>query len=77
MLSGIRSEAIPIGSVIVGLPLKSNTAVKRKMFNSTFGSAPYSLIFVSVGIGTGIVGMSKRSMPSNNAARPPQNLSRS
>ena len=77
MLSGIRSEAIPIGSVMVGLPLKSNTAVNRKILNSTPGSAPYSPIFASVGIGIGIVGTSNRSTSPNNAARLPENFSRS
>ena len=66
-----------MGSVIVGLPLKSNTAVNRKILKSTLGSAPYSLIFASVGIGIGIVGMSNRSTSPNNAARLPENFSRS
>ena len=57
---------------MVGLPLKSKTAVNRKMLNST-----PSPIFASVGIGIGIVGTSNRSTSPNNAARLPENFSRS
>ena len=77
MLSGIRFAAILAGSVIAGLPLKSNTAVNRKILNRTPGSAPYSPIFASVGIGMAIVGTNNRSTSSNNAARLPENFNRS
>ena len=71
-------DAMPAGSVIVGLPLKSNTAVNRRMLSRTLGSAPYSPIFASVGIGMGMVGISSRSIVLEQLLPDaPENFSRS
>jgi hypothetical protein len=44
------------------------------MPSNTPGSAPYSPILASVGIGTGMVGTSSRSTSSNNPASAPLNF---
>ena len=67
---------MPLGNVIVGLPEKSNGAVKRKMRNSTFGSCPYSAMRDRLGTGTGMVGISRRSTSSNKAFSAPEKARR-